>query len=236
MKKSLLNRIDQTLVIYEGVTTSDGDAGGTYLICAALIGKPNVFAGKTLLIAAGSDTGDLVGIIDFNTLTGRLSVNPPFQTQIKKGFSFLVINFALQPLLHIINEHFHSVGFVRPSGTPGALLTSNAAPWTLGAFSADIITAADPITSLHTYDIHWYEISGEDSNADYEVVLYGTYRGVDDTEVDRIKFSRSNATNRSSEQAAHMPRLDAGSRLRAKMMDSGGGATCRISVHGHSYE
>jgi hypothetical protein len=137
--------------------------------------------------------------------------------------------------LEILEEHAHAVGFVRPSGAPGVTLAASGVAWTLGAFSLDIIAAADALLHLYKHDIHWYEVSDESANADYEVVLYGTVGGVADTEVDRIKFTRNNATTRSSEQAAHMPRLDAGSRMRAKVMDSVGTSTCRISVHGHPY-
>ena len=137
--------------------------------------------------------------------------------------------------IEILEEHAHSIGFVRPTGAPGVLIPASGVAWTLGAFSPDIIAAGDALLSLYKHDIHWYEISDESANADYEVVFYGTLGGVADTEVDRIKFTRNNATTRSSEQAAHMPRLDAGSRLRAKMMDSVGTSTCRASTHGHPY-
>jgi hypothetical protein len=128
-----------------------------------------------------------------------------------------------------IDEHFHSVQMVRPTGAAGITVTSAGGAWTLGNFSNDIIVAGDVNLPV---DVHWVVISNESANAEYELVFY---YGATDIECARVAFSRSNPTLRSTELHVQTPILPAGSRVRAKLMDSAGGSACGVKVLLHTY-
>lgn len=128
-----------------------------------------------------------------------------------------------------IDEHFHSVQLVRPSGAAAIAVTSAGGVWALGNFSNDII-AAGAVNAL--FDLHWVVISNESANAEYELVFY---YGPTDIECARVAFSRSNPTLRSTELHLQTPILPAGSRIRAKLMDSVGGSSCGVKVLLHTY-
>lgn len=142
-------------------------------------------------------------------------------------------------LLNIINqihrriwyneEHIHSVQQVSPSGAAGVAVTSAGGAWALGNFSNDIIA---PSFVALPFDIHWVSIAGESANAEYELVLY---YGAADTECARLVFTRTNPTLRSSQLYCQSPILPAGSRVRAKLMDSVGGSSCNVKVMYHTY-
>lgn len=128
-----------------------------------------------------------------------------------------------------IDEHFHSVQKVRPSGAAAITVTSAGGAWALGNFSNDIIAAGD--VNL-PFDLHWVVISNETANAEYELVFY---YGSTDIECARVVFSRSNPTLRSTELHLQTRILPAGSRIRAKLMDSAGGSACGVKVLLHTY-
>ncbi len=142
------------------------------------------------------------------------------------GSSFLK---KLDGYVHLLEEHFHSVQQVRPTGAAGVTVTSAGGAWTLGNFSNDIIATSD-ITL--PFDLHWVVLSNESSNAEYELVFY---YGPTDIECARVVFSRSNPTLRSTELHLQTPILPAGSRIRAKLMDSVGGSACGVKVLLHTY-
>ncbi|MDD5220292.1 MAG: hypothetical protein PHV11_06985 [Candidatus Bipolaricaulis sp.] len=131
--------------------------------------------------------------------------------------------------VHLSEEHIHSVQMVRPTGAAGITVTSAGGAWTLGNFSNDIIAAGD--VNL-PYDLHWVVVSNESANAEYELVFY---YGPTDIECARVVFSRSNPTLRSTELHLQSPILPAGSRIRAKLMDSAGGSACGVKVLLHTY-
>jgi len=133
-------------------------------------------------------------------------------------------------LARAINEHLHSPQEVAPSGASPVTLTSDAVAWTLGNFSNDII-AVDTINKV--FDLHWIDIINPDANADYEIVLYA---GATDEEICRVSFTRLGVLNRSFNYPLQTELLAAGSRVRAKMMDSAGGNTCKVKVFYHGYE
>ncbi len=131
--------------------------------------------------------------------------------------------------LHELDEHIHSQQLVAPSGAPPVTLTSGGGAWTLGNFSNDIIAAA---AVALTFDIHWFEISNASANVDYEIVIYA---GAGDTEMARTKFTRTAPFTSSKTLPCQTIQIAKGSRVRAKMMDSAGGATCEVSINYHTY-
>ncbi len=132
--------------------------------------------------------------------------------------------------LHELCDHIHSPQMVAPSGAAGITVTSNVAAWTLGNFSNDII-AADAV--LLPFDIHWVIVSGEDANADYELVLY---YGAADTECGRTAFTRTNAALTSHSMPMQTIIIPRKSRVRAKIMDSVGGSAATIKILYHTYD
>jgi len=131
--------------------------------------------------------------------------------------------------VEILQEHIHSPQQVAPSGAPPINLASGGVAWTLGAFSADIIAAG---AVAAPFDIHWAVISVPSGNTDYEVVLY---YGATDIECARIKFSRTNVFVASITVPVQTVIIPANSRVRAAMMDGGGGNTISICLFYHTY-
>ncbi len=92
MKKTKLTNIYDAFIQFEGITSADGDVGGNWLFCQELVGRPDTFTGKTILITSGAAVHNSTGISAFNPLTGRVTVSPVFITQILKGHSFKISN------------------------------------------------------------------------------------------------------------------------------------------------
>lgn len=134
-----------------------------------------------------------------------------------------------QRLVHITEEHVHSAQKVAPSGAAGIVVTSGVGAWNLGNFSNDIIAAG---AEAFPFDIHGIDIGAPDANAEYEIVLY---YGAGDTECGRATFTRTNALITSRSTTMMTPLIPAGSRVRAKLMDSAGGSSCTIKVWYHNY-
>jgi len=130
---------------------------------------------------------------------------------------------------HYLEIHFHSAQEVAPSGAAPVALTSGTGIWTLGNFSAPII-AADAIAA--PFDLHWAIIANADSNVWHEIVFY---YGGSDIECARIPFSRTNPFTNSITLPLQTIILPANSRVRAKMMDTTGGAQAQIKVLFHRY-
>jgi len=132
--------------------------------------------------------------------------------------------------MSVVNEHVHSPQHVAPSGAGAITITSGAGSWNLGDFSNDIL--ADGFVD-HIFDLHWVDIAVPSANAEYEIVFYA---GVDDVEICRTSFSRASILERSFTYPLQTNLLLAGSRVRAKMMDSIGDGTCKVKVFYHEYE
>jgi len=130
---------------------------------------------------------------------------------------------------HFVEKHLHSAQEVAPSGAAPVALTSGVGLWTLGNFSAPII-AADTIAS--PFDLHWAINANADSNVWYEIVFY---YGGSDIECARISFSRTNPFTNSVTLPIQTIVLPANSQVRAKMMDTTGGAQAEIKVLFHRY-
>lgn len=109
------------------------------------------------------------------------------------------------------------------------MLTSGAGAYNFGAYSADILAAG---LLVDLFDLHWVVVSAPDTNANYEIdFVYGAT----DTTACVCKFSRTNVFNSSITLPLMTIRMPAGSRIRARMRDSAGGSTARVSVFYHTY-
>jgi len=126
-------------------------------------------------------------------------------------------------------QSVHACGRIAPSGAAPITLTSDGTAWTLGNFSNDII--ADGAVP-QSFAIHWMVISNPDQNAWYDIVLY---YGATDIECARTTFARENNFVNSINVPVQMRVMPAGTRVRAKMMDSVGGGSCDIKVIYHQY-
>jgi hypothetical protein len=131
--------------------------------------------------------------------------------------------------LQIVENHLHAPQKVAPLGAAGVAVISAAGAWNLGNFSNDIIAAG---AETEPFDLHGVDIEAPSANASYEIVFYF---GPVDTECGRVTFTRTNPTtvSRSTTLMTHI--LPAGSRVRAKMRDSGGGNSCTVKVWYHNY-
>ncbi len=129
----------------------------------------------------------------------------------------------------LIEEHLHSPQLVAPSGAAGIALQSGAGAWTLGNFSNDIIAAG---AEDDAFDLHGVDVENPNTNANYEIVFY---YGATDIECGRVTFTRVNANLLSRSTTLQTGFIPAGSRVRAKMMDSVGNSTCSVKVWYHHY-
>lgn len=135
---------------------------------------------------------------------------------------------------HYIYDHLHHQQLVSPTGAAGAgaapiTLTSGAGAYNLGAFSGDIIAAAQVTVP---FDIHWIVVANASANAWYEITLYW---GAADTEAARIPFARTNVFVTSIALPVHTIVIPANSRVRAKMQDSVGASTADVKILYHTY-
>ena len=133
-------------------------------------------------------------------------------------------------LMRVVNKHMHSPQHVAPRGAVAVTVTSGAGSWALGDFSNDIL--ADGFVD-HVFDLHWVDIGEPSINAEYEIVFYA---GATDVEICRVSFSRASVLERSFTYPLQTDLLSAGSRIRAKMMDSTGDGACKVKVFYHEYE
>jgi len=126
-------------------------------------------------------------------------------------------------------QRVHACGKIAPSGADSITLTSGVGAWTLGNFSNDIIAAG---AVPQSFAIHWMVISNPSQNAWYDIVLY---YGATDIECARTTFARENNFVNSINVPVQMRVSPAGTRIRAKIMDSVGGGSCDIKVIYHEY-
>ena len=144
---------------------------------------------------------------------------------------------GISSTLEIIEEHLHSIQRVAPSGAAGITVASGGGAWTLAAASANIIAAnGDHSGGTETFDLHGFDVENPSANANYEIVFYGKLNGVANTEIGRATFTRTSPTTFSRSTALQTPRVDAGSNIYAKLMDSVGGSTCVVKVWYHNYD
>lgn len=81
------------LILKEGVTTSNGNAGGTTLIDASLIGRPNYPTGLQVRLLSGTYQYITRTVESFNTTTGTITIPTanPFPGQIVAGTGYVIM-------------------------------------------------------------------------------------------------------------------------------------------------
>ena len=105
--QSLHQALDRDAILralssFYGITTADGNVGGTTLICSILIGANDFISTKTILLQSGNSIYEHRNATAFNPLTGQITVNPAFSSQVLAGTSFYILNTAavdIAPLL-----------------------------------------------------------------------------------------------------------------------------------------
>jgi len=81
------------LILKEGVTTSNGNAGGTTIIDGSLIGKQDYLSGLQVRILSGTYQLITRTIESFNSVTGTITIpgSNPFPGQIVKGTGYVIM-------------------------------------------------------------------------------------------------------------------------------------------------
>lgn len=135
-----------------------------------------------------------------------------------------------QALMHILEEHEHSVQKVYPPGADAITLTGAAGAWAEGAKTE--IVPANGITS--NFDIHWATIVGG-ANDQYEIYLYAGGVGAE-VLIATIPFQRVGVQTAAFQAAVMTPIIAANQRISASCASSGGGAaTCTLKLSYHTY-
>ena len=78
-------------VLYQGITTSDGNVGRTTLVDSALIGENDFLTDTTIIIMTGVCRRETRDIDTFAAGSGTITVGTAFSAQIVSGVSFAVI-------------------------------------------------------------------------------------------------------------------------------------------------
>lgn len=120
----------RVLTVYQGVTTANGAADGSTLIDAGLIGVNDYITDKTILIMSGAARNETAMAGGFNAVTGQITVNPPFNSQILINTLFRIINFAdgsaLAILVALATNTFDLVNAILKLTETGGDLTATA--------------------------------------------------------------------------------------------------------------
>lgn len=82
----------RALSSFYGITTDDGNPGGTTLVCSTLIGSNDFISNKTILLQSGLAILEDSGAAAFNPVNGQITVNPAFNSQVLEGTGFYVLN------------------------------------------------------------------------------------------------------------------------------------------------
>ncbi|MBA7587563.1 hypothetical protein ES708_29594 [subsurface metagenome] len=85
----------RALTAYSGITTDDGEAGGTTLVDSNLIGRNDFISEKTILIMSGDAKDEDKGATSFDNSDGKITLQGTgFSAQIKAGTIFRVLNIS----------------------------------------------------------------------------------------------------------------------------------------------
>lgn len=125
-------------------------------------------------------------------------------------------------------EHVHTPSKVYPTLADGVQVDTDAAAWTLGAFTA--IVPASTITD--DFDIHHISIENISADGVYELVLY---YGATDIECGRVRFTRTVLTEAVLNIPMRTNLIPANSQIRAKLASNSGNDDATISVFYHEY-
>ncbi len=89
----------RSLASYWGITTADGNVGGTTLICASLIGSNDFITNKTIILESGVSVYEDRCATVFAPGTGQITTSPAFSAQVPRGTLFYVLNSASASLI-----------------------------------------------------------------------------------------------------------------------------------------
>lgn len=84
----------RALSSFYGITTGDGNVGGTTLICSILIGANDFISNKTILLESGAAIYEHRSASAFNPANGQITVAPAFSAQVLEGVGFYILNTA----------------------------------------------------------------------------------------------------------------------------------------------
>lgn len=120
----------RVLTVYQGVTTANGAADGSTLIDSGLIGVNDYVTDKTILIMSGAARNETAMAAVFNAVTGEITVDPPFNSQIPINTLFRIINFAdgsaLAIIVALVTNTFDLVNAILKLTETGGDLTATA--------------------------------------------------------------------------------------------------------------
>lgn len=133
--------------------------------------------------------------------------------------------------IHVMDDHIHSPQKVYPTLANGVQLTGAAGAWTLGAIAE--VVPANTITS--PFDIHWLNVESASVADTFEVVIYQG-PGASETEISRVRFTKSAAIDLQAGIPIQTAILVPNARISAACASaSGGGDTITISLLYHTY-
>lgn len=84
----------RVLTVYSGVATADGAPGGTTIVDSNLIGVNDFISKKTVLIGSGPAALEDKGAASFNNVTGTITLQGAFSSQITEGTIYRVLNIS----------------------------------------------------------------------------------------------------------------------------------------------
>ena len=82
----------RALSSFYGITTADGNAGGTTLFCSTLIGSNDFITGKAILLQSGLGIFEDAGATAFDDTNGEITIAPAFSSRVLAGTAFYVLN------------------------------------------------------------------------------------------------------------------------------------------------
>jgi len=92
----------RALSSFYGITTADGNIGGTTLFCSTLIGSNDFITNKSILLQSGLSIYEDNGATGFNPLTGQITVGTAFSSPVLAGTGFYVLNTAAVDIAPIV--------------------------------------------------------------------------------------------------------------------------------------
>jgi hypothetical protein len=90
--------------------------------------------------------------------------------------------------IHHLDEHVHSASNVYPTLAGGVVVSTGAGAWQEGAFVEIVPASTISGGGEGRFDIHWVSVENISANGVYELSLYS---GAGDTEIARVRFTKS---------------------------------------------
>jgi len=132
-------------------------------------------------------------------------------------------------ITNVIVPHIIGQQYVAPWGVVPVTLTAGGGAYNWGGYSADIIAALAIATM---FMLHWAVVADADINGHYEIEFY---YGATDILAAACAFTRTAPFTASVMVPVKSGVLPAGSRVRARMRHSVGGATALTKIYYHPH-